>query len=153
LAETLGNVAMEHKISFRCEHCGQPLEVGHNCNGVPFVSAPPQNSIPAIGNRKEILRQKGFYEVSGKGDVYYDHPMYGRVCIYPGGAIKILFVETELPVDKYLESLKDSGYTVTEDAATSTYTARCNVCRRVGNPFPVELSPFPHEASCPQGES
>jgi hypothetical protein len=143
---------MKYNASFQCEHCGQPLAVGHNCNGVPFVPAPSRNSIPATGNRKEILRQKGFYEVSDKGDVYYDHPVCGRVCIYPGGAVKILFVETGLPVDKYLESLNDSSYTVIEDA--DTYTARCGVCGEEGNPFPVELGPpFPHKANCPQGKS
>jgi hypothetical protein len=91
---------------YQCEHCGQPLEIGHNCIGVPFVYAPPQKSILATGNRKEILRQKGFYEISDNLDgVYYDHPRYGRICIYPGGVIKVLFTKTELPVDEYLESL------------------------------------------------
>ncbi len=135
---------------YQCEHCGQPLEVGHNCNGVPFMAASPQNSIQAIGSRKEVLRQKGFYEAHNLGGVYYDHPMYGRVCIYPGGAIKILFAKTNLPLDKYLESLHDSSYTVIEDA--NSYTARCGVCGAVGNPFPVELGPpFPHKANCSQG--
>jgi hypothetical protein len=110
---------------YQCEHCGQPLEVGHNCNGAPFVSAPPQNSIPAIGARKEILHRKGFHQTSYPGDVYYDHPMYGRVCIYPGGAIKVLFAKTELPVDKYLESLDDSSYAV--DATTQLLIQRVAV--------------------------
>jgi hypothetical protein len=135
----------------QCQHCGQPLEIGHNCNGLPFESAPHQNSIPAIGARKEILHRKGFHQTSCSGDVYYDHPMYGRVCIYPGGAFRTVFVKTELPLDEYLESLNDSSYTVIEDQAS--YTARCNVCEQIGNPFPIDISPFPHKANCSQGKA
>ncbi|MGB2836139.1 MAG: hypothetical protein WBC30_10965 [Candidatus Sulfotelmatobacter sp.] len=136
---------------YQCEHCGQPLGLEHNCNGVPFVPASPQKSIPATGSRKDILRQKGFHETSDVlGDVYYDHPIHGRVCIYPGGVFRTVFTKTTLSLDKYLKSLDDSSYAVIEDAAT--YTARCRICDATGNPFPLEGSRFPHEPSCPYGK-
>ena len=117
----------------------------------PFMAASPQIGIQVIGSRKEVLRQKGFYEAHNLGGVDHDHPMYGRVCIYPGGAIKqTLPRRRTCHWYKYLESLHDSSYTVIEDA--NSYTARCGVCGAVGNPFPVELGPpFPHKANCSQG--
>ena len=134
---------------YQCEYCGQPLDIGHNCNGVPFVATPPQKSIRAIGIRKDILRQKGFHETSNNaGDAYYDHPMYGRVCIYPAGAFRIVFTKTDLPLDEYLNSLDDSSYTVVEDVLT--YTARCGNCEATGNPFPLEGGQFPHKSNCTQ---
>jgi len=134
----------------QCQHCGEQLKIGHNCNGLPFVSVSPQNSVPAVGARLEILGRKGFRQTSNQDGPYYYHPMYGLVAIYPGGAFRIACAKTALPLDAHLESLMDSGYTEVQEFGQTPYQTRCDACGGVGRLFPNQRDPFPHEPNCPQ---
>jgi hypothetical protein len=131
---------------WQCQHCGQPVADGHNCDGTPFESGPAQNSVPATGTRKEILQRKGFSETFNVDGVFYRHPMHGIIAIYPGGAFRTAYVKTALALDAYLDSLPDSSYT---DIGHDPYQASCDSCGGVGPIFPDEHYPFRHEDSCP----
>jgi len=131
---------------YQCQKCGQPLEIGHNCDGRPFKSGPVLTSVPAVGTRKELLHKNGFHEESNIDGVYYRHPMHGIVAIYPGGTFRTAYAKTDLAINAYLESLPDSSYTDTE---TDTYETRCDTCGGVGPMLPDEHFPFRHKAGCP----
>lgn len=136
---------------YQCQHCGQPLEVGHNCDGKPFAFASPSNSIQATGTRKDTLERKGFRETSNVDGVFYRHPMYGVVVIQPGGAFRTAYAETTLALDAYLESLPDSSYTDIQGFGFEEPSeARCDPCGGTGPLFPDERTPFLHKAGCPQ---
>jgi hypothetical protein len=139
----------------QCQHCGQTLKIGHNCDGKPFVFTSPSNSIQATGARKETLERKGFHETSNVDGVYYYHPTYGLVFIYPGGVFRTGCVKTALPLDAYLESLPDSSYTEIQEIqefGQLPHKTRCDACGGVGPLFPDEHDPFLHKPNCPQGE-
>src|SRR5580704_7004323 len=131
---------------FQCEHCGQPAEEGHNCNGRPFTSILPRIPIAAVGPRKEILKKKGFHEESNIDGVYYRHPIHGIVAIYQGGTFRTAYKKTDSAIDAYLESLPDSSYT---DLAPGSDETRCDACGGVGPLFPDEHFPFRHKSNCP----
>jgi hypothetical protein len=131
---------------FQCQHCGQPAEEGHNCDGTPFQSGPVQLSIAAIGSHRELLHKKGFHEESNIDGVFYRHPMHGIVAIYEGGTFRTAFSKTDLGVDAYLESLADSSYT---DIGSQPYETGCDVCGGIGPLFPDEHAPFGHKENCP----
>jgi hypothetical protein len=129
------------------------LEVGHNCDGKPFAAISQSNSIQATGARKETLERKGFHEESNIDGVYYRHPMYGIVAIYPGGSFRTAFVSTALALDDYLESLPDSSYTdIYEFGCGEAHEARCDACNGTGPLFPDKRVPFHHAATCQQAK-
>jgi hypothetical protein len=135
---------------YQCQHCGQLIEAGHNCDGKPFVFSPsPQKSIQATSTRKELLERKGFHEDGNLDGVFYRHPMYGLVAVYPGGAFRTAYVETTLALDAYLESLLDSSYT---DIGPAPYETRCDACKGVGSLFPDAHFRFPHKDGCLQAK-
>src|SRR6266481_5356298 len=128
---------------YQCQKCGQPLEIGHNCDGRPFESGPARNSVPAVGIREDMLRKKGFHQDASDCGVYYRHPMHGVIAIYPGGSFGTSYVKTSLPLDAYLESLPDSSYTdiLADGASGPPLESRCDVCDSTGPLFPNQHSP------------
>lgn len=137
---------------YQCQYCGRPLEVGHNCNGVPFVSAAPQNSVATIGLQRELLTKKGFRETSNQDGIFYYHPDYGIVRVYPGGPFVTGYRKTTLSLNAYLESLNDSSFTEIDSFDEAPYQTRCDACGEIGPLFP-SLGPFPHKGSCPQSKT
>jgi hypothetical protein len=134
---------------YQCQHCGELIEEGHNCNGAPFRSTAPRPSVAAEGPRRELLRAKGFHEASNLDGVFYYHPMYGVVAIYPGGAFKTACVKTQFALDDYLGSLDDSNYTEIRELE-ELRGVRCDSCGQVGAILPDKYSPFSHEITCKQ---
>jgi hypothetical protein len=130
---------------YQCQHCGKQAELGHNCTGIPFKPGPAFNSILGTGVLQEALKKKGFHEDSNVDGVFYRHPMYGLIAIYPGGTFRTAYAETNLGLDAYVDSLADSSYTDIDP-----YQTRCNACDEIGYFFPDENSPFPHKVGCPQ---
>jgi hypothetical protein len=138
--------------TYQCQHCGQPLEVGHNCDGKPFAVISTSNSISAIGVRQERLQNKGFHEDSYIDGAFYRHPMYGKIFIYPGGAF-CTSRKTDLPLDAYIESLPDSSYTdLREFGFEIPHGARCDACGETGPLFPDEHDQFRHAVTCQQAK-
>jgi hypothetical protein len=133
---------------YQCLHCGKPAELGHNCTGMPFRIGPALNSIAAAGVRQEVLKRKGFHEDSNVDGVFYRHPMYGLIAMYPGGTYRTAYAETDLGLDAYLQSLADSSYT--DIGSPEPYQTRCDACGEIGSFFPLENFPFPHKIDCPQ---
>ncbi len=143
----------ENVDKLQCQRCGQHVAEGPNCDGRPFVVGGPQNSIVATGSRKELLDRKGFRQTSNPNGDFYYHPMYGVVCIYPGGGFAIGYRETTLALDAYLDSLSDSSYSELTSVDEPPWQTRCGICGGVGPLFPDEHNPFPHKISCPQART
>jgi hypothetical protein len=142
----------EDESRYQCQHCGNPAEVGHNCNGVPFVSVAPQNSIAVTGPQRELLAEKGFCETSNQNGIFYYHPDYGVVSIYAGGTFRTGYRRTPLPLNAYLESLNDSSFTEVDSFDGLPYQTRCDACKEIGPLFP-STGPFPHKQYCPQSKT